>query len=151
MRSSQQHKAASRTPSSELFFVKVLQRCDVYRPFSRPLRSHTLFCAAVQVSKWRMMSRGLVETLEVRGTWAAERRLELRICPSDVEGLEVLRPKVREISYPSMGFSGRYILPFRFALPPRSTRLSLRWCTEEREAPSPPPPEISALPGSMRR
>ena len=36
-----------------------------------------------------------METLEARGTWAAERRLELRICPSDVEGLEVLRPKVR--------------------------------------------------------
>lgn len=42
-----------------------------------------------------MMSRGLVETLEARGTWAAERRLELRLCPSDIEGLEVLRPEVR--------------------------------------------------------
>ncbi|CAN0446235.1 unnamed protein product, partial [Hapterophycus canaliculatus] len=39
-----------------------------------------------------MMARGLVETLEARGTWAAKKRLELRICPSDVEGLEVLRP-----------------------------------------------------------
>ncbi|CAN0191857.1 unnamed protein product [Scytosiphon promiscuus] len=51
------------------------------------------FAKLTKVSKWRMMARGLVETLEARGTWAAEKRLELRICPSDVEGLEVLRPE----------------------------------------------------------
>ncbi|CAM9742989.1 unnamed protein product [Ectocarpus fasciculatus] len=51
------------------------------------------FAKLTKVSKWRMMTRGLVETLETRATWAAEKRLELAICPSDVEGLEVLRPK----------------------------------------------------------
>ena len=35
-----------------------------------------------------------METLETRATWAAKRRLELRIGPSGVDGLEVLRPEV---------------------------------------------------------
>lgn len=47
-----------------------------------------------QVSKWRMMARGLTETLEARGTWAAARRSELGLGPSEIEGLEVLRPEV---------------------------------------------------------
>lgn len=42
-----------------------------------------------------MMTRGLMETLETRGTWAAAKRLELRLDPSKVDGLEMLRPKVR--------------------------------------------------------
>lgn len=40
------------------------------------------------------MTRGLMETLEARATWAANKRLELRIGPSEVDGLEVLRPEV---------------------------------------------------------
>lgn len=47
-----------------------------------------------QVSKWRMMARGLIETLEARGTWAAKRRTELGLGPANVEGLEPLRPEV---------------------------------------------------------
>lgn len=48
----------------------------------------------IQVSRWRMMTRGLMETLEARATWAANKRLDLRMGPSEVDGLEVLRPEV---------------------------------------------------------
>lgn len=77
---------------------------------------------SVKVSKWRMMSRGLVETLEARGTWAAERRLELRICPSDVERLEVLRPKVREDKF------GVYYGPVTLNYAPSSISLCYLQC-----------------------
>lgn len=97
MRSSQQ-QAPGRKPHTQSpdpppisRFGFTSDRCCDRSWLSRPVPARF----SVQVSKWRMMSRGLVETLEARGTWAAERRLELRICPSDVEGLEVLRPKVR--------------------------------------------------------
>ena len=43
-----------------------------------------------------MITRGLVETLEARATWAAKARLELGLKPSEAKGLEVLRPKARE-------------------------------------------------------
>lgn len=66
----------------------------------------------LQVAKWRMMTRGLMETLETRATWAAGRRLELRLDPSEVDGLEVLRPDVRIPLYPSY-FLREKRYPFR--------------------------------------
>lgn len=39
-----------------------------------------------------------METLEARGTWAAKRRLELRLNPAEAHGLEVLRPKVCRVT-----------------------------------------------------
>lgn len=45
-----------------------------------------------------------METLEARATWAANKRLELRIGPSEVDGLEVLRPEVRGQSVVGLGY-----------------------------------------------
>ncbi|CAM9691183.1 unnamed protein product [Ectocarpus sp. 12 AP-2014] len=76
------------------------QEMDLYRYSAAfpelvlPVLGHLKkFAKLTKVSKWRMVTRGLVETLETRATWAAQKRLELGICPSDVEGLEALRPE----------------------------------------------------------
>lgn len=76
------------------------QEMDLYRYSAAfpelviPVLGHLRkFVKATKVSRWRMMARGLVETLEARGTWAAARREALGLCPKEAEGLEPLRPE----------------------------------------------------------
>lgn len=38
-----------------------------------------------------------METLEARGTWAADRRKAMRLSPAAAEGLEALRPEVSRV------------------------------------------------------
>lgn len=51
-------------------------------------------CNRRKVAKWKMMARGLIETLQARGTWAATRRVELKLEAREAAGIEVLKPEV---------------------------------------------------------